>query len=90
MVASDRFDLTDQMINLRRSAVQLDDEKCLDIKGVADLDKSLSGMDGRPIHHLHARRDDPGANHRGDATGGGPCARPATNAEAGSLPRARA
>ena len=70
MVAGDRFNLADQMIGLHRRAVHFDNEQCLDIQGVADLNEGLGGMDCRPIHHLHAGRDDPGGDHGGDAIGG--------------------
>ena len=58
------------MIDLRGRAVQLDDEQCLDIERVADLDEGLGSMDRRTIHHFHAGWDDPGADHLGDTIGG--------------------
>ena len=48
MIAGDRFDPADQMIGLHRRAVQFDNEQCLDIEGVADLDEGLSRTDRQP------------------------------------------
>ncbi len=58
------------MIDLGLRAVQLDDQQGLDIERVADLDEGLGGVDRRPVHHLHAARDDAGGDDRGDAIAG--------------------
>src|SRR6516165_3444720 len=48
VVARDRLDPADQMVDLRRRAVELDDQQRLDIERVAGLDKSLGRVDRRP------------------------------------------
>ena len=58
------------MIDLGLRAVQFDDQQGLDVERVADLDEGLGGVDRRAVHHLHAARDDAGADDRGDAIAG--------------------
>ena len=68
--AGDLLDPADQVIDLGLRPVQLDDQQRLDIARIAGMDKILGGVDRRPVHHLHAARDDAGADDRGDTASG--------------------
>ena len=70
VVAGDLLDLADQMIDLGLRPVQLDDQQRLDIERIAGIDKIFGGVDRRPVHHLHAARNDAGGDDRGDAIAG--------------------
>ena len=68
--ARDRLDAADQVIDLGRRPVELDDQQRLDIERIAGMDESLGGVDRRPVHHLHAAGNDAGADDGGDAIAG--------------------
>ena len=55
------------MIDFDRRPVELDDQQRFDIAGIAGLDEIFGSMDRGPVHHLHAARDDAGADDGGDA-----------------------
>ena len=67
MLAGDRADHADQMLDLGRRAVELADQEALDVERVARVAKVLGGVDRRPVHHLEAARDDAVRDDRGDA-----------------------
>ena len=52
--------LADQVIDLGRGTVELDDQDRLDVERIAGMDEFLGRVDGRPVHHLHAGRNDSG------------------------------
>ena len=56
-VARDRLDALDQMIDLGRRPVELDDQQRLDVERIAGMDEFLDRVDRRPVHHLHAARE---------------------------------
>ncbi len=58
------------MIDLGLRAVELDDQQRLDVERIAGMDEFLDRVDGRPVHHLHAARDDAGADDGGHAIAG--------------------
>ena len=64
--------LRDQVIDLDLRTVELDDQDRLDVDGVAGMDEFLDRMDGRPVHHLDAGRNDAGADDAADAGPGVP------------------
>ena len=68
-LAGDRRHALDQVVDLDRRAVQLDDQQALDVERVARADIGLGALDGVGVHHLHAARNDAGGDHRGDAVG---------------------
>ena len=57
----------DQVVDLDARTVEFDDQQRLDIERIAGMDEILGGVDRRPVHHLHAARDDAGADDVGDA-----------------------
>ena len=63
-IASTRVE---QMIDLGARPVELDDQQRLDIERIAGMDEFLGRVDRRPVHHLHAARNDAGADDAGDA-----------------------
>ena len=54
----DRLHPVDQVIDLGLRAVELDDQQCLDVERIAGMDEFLGAVDRRPVHHLHAARND--------------------------------
>ena len=66
----DRLDTLDQMIDLGLRAVDLDDQQGFHIERIAGVDEFLDRVDRRPVHHLHAARDDAGADNPADAFAG--------------------
>ena len=58
----DRLDALDQFIDLHARAVEFDDQERLDVERIAGMNKGFGGVDRRPIHHLHAARNDAGAD----------------------------
>ena len=67
MSRRDRLDRGDQMIDLRRAAVEFDDQQRLGIERIAGVNESLRRLDREPVHDLHAAGNDAGADDRGDA-----------------------
>ena len=66
----DRLDALEQVVDLGLRAVELDDQQRLDVERIAGMDELLDRMDRRPVHHLHAARNDAGADDAGDAFAG--------------------
>ena len=66
----DRFDPLDQLVDFHARAVQFDDQKRLDIERIAGVNEGFGGVDRRLVHHLHAARDDAGADDISDACAG--------------------
>ena len=58
------------MIDLGLAAVELDDQQRLDVERIAGMHELLDRMDRGPVHHLHAARDDAGADDLADAFAG--------------------
>ena len=58
----DGLDARQQMVDLGLRAVELDDQQRLDVERIAGMDELLHRVDRRPIHHLHAARDDTGSD----------------------------
>ena len=58
------------MIDLGLGSVELDDEQGFGIERVPGMHEIFRRMDGGPVHHLHAARNDPGGNDLGDAAPG--------------------
>ena len=67
MALRKRFDLCDQMINFSLAAVEFDDQQCFAIERVAGVDEGFGGGHRGPVHDLHTARNDPSADHGGDA-----------------------
>ena len=63
----DLFDPSDQMIDLDARPVEFDDQQRLAVERIPRVDKILRRVDRRPVHHLHAARNDAGADDVGDA-----------------------
>ena len=61
-IPGDRLDAPDQMIDLRLRAVELDDQQRLDVERIAGMHELLDGVYRGPVHHLHAARNDAGAD----------------------------
>ena len=55
--ARDRLDALEQMIDLGRRPIELDDQQRLDIERIAGMDEFLDRVDRRLVHHLHAARE---------------------------------
>ena len=66
----DLVDARDQVIDLGRGAVELDDQQRLDVERIAGVDELLGRVDRGPVHHLHAAGDDAGADDARDAFAG--------------------
>ena len=66
----DRLDPADQLVDLDAGTVELDDQERLDVERIAGMDKGLGGVDGGLVHHLHAARNDAGADDLGHALAG--------------------
>ena len=58
------------MIDLGARPVELDDQQRLALQRIAGMDEILRGVDRRAVHHLHAARNDAGADDVGDALAG--------------------
>jgi hypothetical protein len=67
----DRLDPLDQFVDLDAGTVEFDDQQRLDVERIAGMDEGLGGVDRRLVHHLHAARNDAGADDVGDAFAGG-------------------
>ena len=66
----DLGDALDQMIDLGRRPVELDDQQRLDVERIAGVDELLGRVDRGLVHHLHAARDDARADDARDAFAG--------------------
>ena len=66
----DRLDLGDEMVDLRLAAVELDDQQRRRVERIAGVDEGLGGLDGWPVHDLHAAGNDARADDAGDAVAG--------------------
>src|SRR5208282_4878109 len=66
----DVLDAFEQMIDLGARAVEFDDQQRLDVERIAGMDEFLGGMNGGAVHHLHAARNDAGADDPSDAVAG--------------------
>ena len=66
----DLLDALDQMIDLGLRPVELDDQQRLDVERIAGMDEFLDRVDRRLVHHLHAARNDAGADDAADAFAG--------------------
>ena len=66
----DLGDPLDQVIDLGRRPVELDDQQRLDVERIAGVDELLGGVDRGPVHHLHAAGDDARADDARDAFAG--------------------
>ena len=55
----------DEVIHLGLRAVDLDDQQRLDIERITGVNEFLHRMDCGPVHHLHSRRNDAGADDAG-------------------------
>ena len=60
-----------KLIDLDARAVEFDDQKRLDVERIAGMNERLGGVDRGLVHHLHAARNDSGADDVGDAFAGG-------------------
>ncbi len=58
------------MVDFSLRTVELDDQQRLDIERIAGVDEILGGLDGVAVHHLHAARNDAGADDGADALAG--------------------
>ena len=58
--ARNLFDAFDQMVDLGRRSVELDDQQRLDVERIAGMDELFDGRDRRTIHDLHAAGNDSG------------------------------
>ena len=56
-----------EMPALLLRAIDLHDEQCIDVAGIADAEEILGRMDGRAVHHFHAGRNDAVRDDIGDA-----------------------
>ena len=56
-VSRDLFDALDQMIDLGRRAVELDDQQRLDVERIAGVDELLDGVDRRACPSSPCRRE---------------------------------
>ena len=66
----DRFDPADQLVDLDARTIELDDQQRLDVERIARMHKGFGGVDRGLVHHLHAARDNAGADDAGDAFAG--------------------
>ncbi len=79
----DRLDPLDQVIDLDAGPVEFDDQQRLDVERIAGMDEVLGRMDRRPVHHLHAARDDAGADDPAThSPAASTCAKPTSSARA--------
>ena len=69
-ILGDLVDALDQMIDLGRRTVELDDQQRLDVERIAGVDELLGGVDRGLVHHLHAARNDARADDARDAFAG--------------------
>src|SRR5205814_8473222 len=60
--ARNRLHALQQMIDFRGRPVELDDQQRLDIERIARMHELLDRVDRRLVHHLHAARNDAGAD----------------------------
>ena len=58
----DRLDAPDQFIDLDARAVEFDDQQRLDVERIAGMHEGFGGVDRGLVHHLHAARNDAGAD----------------------------
>ena len=65
----DPIDRGDVLLDLRRDAVELDDQDRSRL-GIARVDRGLGGLDRQPVHHLDRGRKDAGGD---DVRDGGAC-----------------
>ena len=63
----DLLDAIEQMVDFGARTIQLDDQERLDIERITGMDEFLGGVDGQPVHHLHAAGNDAGADDARDA-----------------------
>ena len=66
----DLGDALDQVIDLGRRTVELDDQQGLDVERIAGVNELLRRVDRGLVHHLHAAGDDAGADDARDALAG--------------------
>ena len=66
----DRLHPLQEMRDLALRPVELDDQQRLHVERIAGVHEILGRVDRRPVHHLHAAGDDPGADDVGDAAPG--------------------
>ena len=66
----DLLHAVEQMIDFGARTVELDDQQRLDIERIAGMDEFLGCVDRRAIHHLHAARNDAGADDARNAFAG--------------------
>ncbi len=66
----DRLDAADQFVDLDAGTVEFDDQQRLDVERIAGMDEGFGGVDRRLVHHLHAARNDAGADDPRDAFAG--------------------
>ena len=52
--------LGDEVVDLGKGTVELDDQDRFHIERIAGMNEFLHSVDGRPVHHLDARGNDPG------------------------------
>ena len=67
MLAGNRGNRLDKMVDLDGWAIQLADQESFDIERITSVAKGFSCVNGGPIHHLEAARNDAGGNDRSDA-----------------------
>ena len=67
--AGDLGDAVDQVVDLDRRAVELDDQQALGVHRIARADIGLGALHGVLVHHLHAAGDDARGDDGGDAVG---------------------
>ena len=58
----DRLDPLDQFVDLDAGTIEFDDQKRLDVERIAGMDEGFGGVDRGLVHHLHAARNDAGAD----------------------------
>ncbi len=63
----DRAHALDEVVDFDCGPVELDDQERFDVERITDADVRLGGVNRRPVHHLHARRNDAVGNDRGNA-----------------------
>ena len=58
------------MVDFHLRPIELDDQERLHVERIAGMHEFLGGLDRRLVHHLHAARDDAGADDAADALAG--------------------
>jgi hypothetical protein len=56
-LAGDLGNALDQVVDLDRGTVELDDQQALGVHGIARADIGLGALHGVLVHHLHAARE---------------------------------